>query len=240
MDAYLEFCAYLEEQGVKYDIPYDAFAIAYGTSSYSTAQEFADKAIRTYDIASVNQSWYDNLGTDPYTIELSQRPNYSKYNLRDVLNRGDIIHETSGGVATITGHIAIVEGEYWDSKYQMYYIRLIESGADGVVYGLLDDTRYDDRGIRTYIVLSATGTQKSGAVSFCSGQVGKPYNWLVLTGNAPPGYSENTPSWYCSELVWAAYYNQGINLNGSYIPSDTYLPNELAASAKLSRIAVGS
>ena len=39
--------------------------------------------------------------------------------------------------------------------------------------------------------------------------------------------------WYCSELVWAAYYSEGINLNGSTIPNHLYMPDELASSSKL-------
>ena len=44
---------------------------------------------------------------------------------------------------------------------------------------------------------------------------------------------EDNPNWYCSELVWAAYYSEGINLNGSTIPNHLYMPDELASSSKL-------
>ena len=54
-------------------------------------------------------------------------------------------------------------------------------------------------------------------------------NTIVSKLNA----DEDNPNWYCSELVWAAYYSEGINLNGSTIPNHLYMPDELASSSKL-------
>lgn len=52
---------------------------------------------------------------------------------------------------------------------------------------------------------------KNNAIEFAKSQqdpIEKPYDWAWLKKS----YDINSPSWYCSELVWAAYYNQGINL----------------------------
>lgn len=48
-------------------------------------------------------------------------------------------------------------------------------------------------------VTSATVEERSKAAEFAEGEVGKPYdlNWFAA--------QEEGPSWYCSELVWAAY-----------------------------------
>jgi|GEM_PF-6413175 len=44
----------------------------------------------------------------------------------------------------------------------------------------------------------------------------KPYDWSWNKKQ----YDINSPSWYCSELVWAAYFNQGVDLeaNSSNVP----------------------
>lgn len=84
------------------------------------------------------KKWYDNIGTK--SPKLPQKASYDKYSLMSYVKRGDIIEETFGLVAAITGHIAIVEGKFFDSTYQQFYFRTIEAGIDGVVHGVLDDT----------------------------------------------------------------------------------------------------
>lgn len=182
---------------------------------------------------SVGGKWYDNIGDSSVSSpKLNHAASYNKYNILSTVKKGDIIEETEGLVAQVTGHIAVVQGKYWDSTYGQYYIRTIEAGIHGVVYGVLDDTRYDDRGVSVYYVTSATSTQKNDAVTFCKNQIGKPY-WLAIPVLTRCNYSSSATNWYCSELVWAAYYNQGINLNGSSIPMNIYMPATLAASSKL-------
>lgn len=73
-------------------------------------------------------------------------------------------------------------------------------------------------------VTSADSTQKSNAVSFCVGQIGKGYS-LDLGHDT----STSEADWYCSELVWAAYKAQGIELEtNSTLPGIT--PHELRDS----------
>ena len=112
----------------------------------------------------------------------------------------------------------------------MFYIRTIEAVPVGVVRGVLDDERFDERGVKIYNVTSANMTKEAAAVDFCIAQLGKPYV-LKLSGSC--SYSSSSPNWYCSELVWAAYYNQGINLFGTMIPLNIYLPSSLTYSDKL-------
>ena len=57
-------------------------------------------------------------------------------------------------------------------------------------------------------VKGATANQKSEVVNFVLGQVGDKFNYNMLTKSDDP----NKDSWYCSELAWAAYKNQGINI----------------------------
>ena len=79
------------------------------------------------------KKWYYNTGE-----RLPRAANYSKYNLLKIVEPGDIIYEANGGLG-VTGHIAIVEGVFYDEKYQQYYIRIIEAIDAGVCRSVLDD-----------------------------------------------------------------------------------------------------
>lgn len=130
---------------------------------------------------------------------------YSRYKLLERVRKGDIIYEANGG-GGITGHTAIVEGIY-DRGDGTKYIRLIESDVIGVTRGILDDKRADDRG--SY-VLRAKGADQGAinrVLNFCVGQLGKPYR--IDFGHDFDYYEAH---WYCSEMIWAAYFLQGIDI----------------------------
>lgn len=179
---------------------------------------------------STSGQWYDNIGTT--TIKLAEAPSYSKYNIENVVHIGDVVYETDGGSAALVGHIALVVGTYYDADHYMLYIRTIEANGDGVVYGALDDARYDKRGIGIYKVANSTSLQRAEAVDFCIAQLGESYS-IKAVGKC--GYSDSVNVWYCSELVWAAYYNQDINFNGSGVPSNPFTPASLASSSELTK-----
>ena len=108
----------------------------------------------------------------------------------------------------------------------------ILKGIDGVVLGILDDTRYDERGVYLYYVYDASSTVRSNAVDFCVDQLGKDYNFGGLPGGTGTycNVSRGSNAWYCSELIWAAYFNEGngINLYGNSVPSNPYTPWQVA------------
>lgn len=262
-EAYIDFSEYLADMDVSVSICLEDFISGYEWETDEMLEQYTDSLIKkeisialidninvqaNLDAAaeyneleginsevqpySVGGDWYDNIGTK--SPKLSHVASYDKYNILSTVKKGDIIEETEGLVAQITGHIAIVQGKYWDSTYNQYYIRTIEAGIDGVVYGVLDDERYDERGVTVYYVMNATTSKINSAIAFCKVQIGKPYalDIPILTFC---NYSADTDNWYCSELVWAAYYNQGINLNGDAIPLNIYMPERLADSTKLLR-----
>jgi hypothetical protein len=58
-------------------------------------------------------------------------------------------------------------------------------------------------------VKSANHTQKQNAIKFAESQIGKQFQFPYHNKSYDP-YDEKDPysnKWYCSELVWAAYYN---------------------------------
>ena len=259
-DAYIGFSEQLADMDITVQTCYEDFVSGYESFAGESVQEYVDELVE-YEIqltpqledginanlraaaefyaanppepatrASVRGKWYDNIGES--SPKLPQSASYDTYNILSTVKKGDIVHETSGVVASLVGHIAIVEGKYWDSTYKQYYIRTVEATLPNVTHGALDDERYDDRGVDIYYVTDASSSEKSGAVSYCIGQIGKPWR-PDLNIVSKLTADEDNPNLYCSELVWAAYYSEGINLNGSTIPNHLYMPDELASSSKL-------
>jgi len=52
------------------------------------------------------------------------------------------------------------------------------------------------------------------AVAFAKAQVGEAYDWDWMTLD----YADSETEWYCTEIVWAAYKNQGIDLDANSLP----------------------
>ena len=150
---------------------------------------------------SLNEDWYD-IGTSlPHAVD------YSSSDLLTFVKPGDLIYEAQGA-AGITGHSAIVEGIFFDATYNQYYIRIIEAIPTGVKRGLMTPTRFVEKEVSIFRLTNASSTQINAAISFFINQLGKPYA-ISTTKNASP----DNPNWYCSELLWASYYWQGIYLD---------------------------
>ena len=124
------------------------------------------------------------------------------------------------------GDILFCEWEYYNADpgwdHVAIYIgdnRFIEATAagDGSVRVIELDwlTRYT-KAICYGQVHTATMPQRLAAVAFAQSQLGKPYQYLdfsKLMMNRSKNPSPTSKAWYCTELVWAAYYHQKINLD---------------------------
>lgn len=139
-------------------------------------------------------------------LSCPKQATYSKYKLLERVRKGDIIYEALGA-GGIAGHIAIVEGVY-DRGDGTKYIRLIEAiGDGGVCRSILDDKRADDKAAYVLRVKGADQGIINRAVDFCVAQLGKAYRL-----DFKHDYNRYEAHWYCSEVVWAAYFVQGINV----------------------------
>ncbi|MGC9554474.1 MAG: YiiX/YebB-like N1pC/P60 family cysteine hydrolase [Thermoplasmatota archaeon] len=78
-------------------------------------------------------------------------------------------------------------------------------------------------------VKTANQSQRLAAVDFARSQLGKPYQYLDIRqpgANRLKDPDADAASWYCTELVWAAYHHQGIDLDlrgtlrGPVMPSE--------------------
>ncbi len=190
---------------------------------------------RTYYLGSSGSSsssssvdtWWYNTGT-----ELPQKADYTNYGLTLVVRAGDIIYEAAGGLG-ITGHAAIVEGLFYDSTQKQYYIRIIEAISDGVVRSVLDASRVDYKSATIYRVSGATTAQRKAAVDFCVSQLGDSYNLDFAKDT-----SSSESDWYCSELVWAAYKNQGIDIEVAGKGEPGVTPRDITVySSKVTKVA---
>lgn len=220
----------------------------YNIDLYMDYQEFLDN----YDGQSVQQyeqSYYEILlpqtvqtrssssgGSSTYYYNTGyscpSKANYSKYNLLNVVKKGDIIYEANGGFG-VTGHIAIVDGIYTKTDGSgEKYIRLIEAISNdygGVTRSILDDTRVDEKSVTILRVSGATSTNITEAVKFCRGEVGSKYKLDVPAKDT----SSNETDWYCSELVWAAYKKQGIDIEvGGLHGEPGITPHDILNSSK--------
>ena len=174
-----------------------------------------------------SSGWDDSeeidIGTFPPLLPYSV--DYSESLLFDYVRKGDIMYDSLGsGIGNVgIGHVAIIEGFFWDSTYQQYYIRTIEANPNhGVTRGLLSPSRFADLK-SMYRVKNMNEAKRNSVISFCVSQLGKPYvpiNNLydIISNFVSQNSSPNTTSWYCSELVWAAYYSAGYNLDSGFTP----------------------
>jgi uncharacterized protein YycO len=134
---------------------------------------------------------------------------------------GDIVFMESGGF--YSGSHTMSDPS-WD-HVAIYYGNntWIEAmPTKGVRYGNFSNNNWAKIFAYGY-VKTASESQRLGAVSFAVSQLGKSYqdlDWHKPWTNRTKDSDINSSAWYCSELVWAAYYNVGIDIdrNGWRLP----------------------
>lgn len=87
------------------------------------------------------------------------------------------------------------------------YIQTIEAVAGGVQFGFLDDERMVKFGVVIVRPYENDSLAVDNSKKFIYKQLGKPY-YLPLTQGSYQT-SINAEHWYCSELIYAAYYSTG-------------------------------
>ncbi|MDK2966591.1 MULTISPECIES: YiiX/YebB-like N1pC/P60 family cysteine hydrolase [Lacrimispora] len=215
INSYEELMEYAQSNNIPLDMSLETFLDEYKSSNYTKVSDYVKTYYNVLEVppeyfdrrSGGGSKWYYNTGTS-----LPKQADYSSYKLLNNVRKGDVIYEANGGFG-ITGHAAIVEGKFYDSIQKQYYIRIIEAIDVGVVRSVLDDERLADKDTYIFHVKEATESNINNAVDFAKSQLGKGYSIDFAKDT-----SASEKDWYCSELVWAAYYNQGINIEtkGSY------------------------
>ncbi len=96
-----------------------------------------------------------------------------------------------------TGLYIFIEA-YGVGDQQVQYRYENESTLTGLLYGPFAKVRH------------ANDSQKQNAIDFAKTQLGKPFqrDWINKNNNPEDTVNDSlADEWYCSELVWAAYYN---------------------------------
>lgn len=127
---------------------------------------------------------------------------------RSGIQEGDILLHREAGLLTWIG--------YW--THAGMYVgdgKLVEAVPSGVKYSEVSEWDYPrDHTVEMLRVSGASSDQINKAIAFVKSQVNKPYH-LDWWGKDSDSSSD---SWYCSELVWAAYKNQGIDIENTPDP----------------------
>lgn len=135
---------------------------------------------------------------------------------------GDIIVSliADSGSVGFAGHAAIVAGNDWQTieSYAKEWSPINKNGVQ----------RYTNNwgsksGTLLYRPKGAVPSQYKTAASYAERQVGKPYNWQFWEKKA-------THKFYCSQLVWMAWLEAGIDTEVGSIPNAIIAPADLANS----------
>ena len=159
-----------------------------------------------------------------------------------IVKDGDIVWDPISGfeqdcVNAVT-HVGMIVGSlkcgrYWRNDLNRYwyfnYVQTVEAFASGVRFGFLDDERILRNGTKILRV-NATDSQRRAACDFMLSQLGKPYNLPILDTYVGPCPGRNQSMWYCTQLVFAAYYSAGINICETYYGDYYYGKNGVCKS----------
>ncbi|EOS23336.1 hypothetical protein C806_02841 [Lachnospiraceae bacterium 3-1] len=136
---------------------------------------------------------------------------------------GDILVSLmiDSGSVGFAGHAAIVSSNS-AKTIESYAKNWSPIDKDGVQY--YDNTWNTKSGALLVRPNGASSSQYSTAAAFAAKQVGKPYNWVFTN-------KTTTEKFYCSQLVWQAWLDAGINCETGSIPNAIIAPADLVNSS---------
>jgi len=156
---------------------------------------------------------------------------------RKNIQPGDILYDVDstkhweiGSFTLAIGHIGMYVGDL-EIDGQVFHGQTIESnGSQGVHHE--DIQNWDYRNNVYLLRVDCSEGIKNAAIEFAREQLGESYEWpdfLLVSKNPDP----DSTHWYCSELVWAAYFNQGINIEdgpdtGLVLPVEIFMDDDVS------------
>lgn len=165
-------------------------------------------------------------------------PDYTMFDYSNV-EVGDLLIEFKGAVGALTGHVAVVVDVHKSSFNGNKYIQTIESvNGAGVTFGYYDDMRIVNYNTTLYKPkVALTRDQQERIKYFAKSQLGDDYSFNY--GDKKTDF--NAESWYCSELVYAAYNYAGYNLHNmdrvwrdDFVESEDFVKTPLIRKIDLS------
>lgn len=167
-------------------------------------------------------------------VYFRQMPTYSGVYDYSNVRVGDIIIETKT-IGENVGHSAFIS-DIAHTYSGGTYIQTIEAVAQGVSYGFLDDFRMINYGVVILRPINVTNSNIATAYNFQLGQIGEPYDFPI---SPRINTSYEAESWYCSELIYAAYLSANVPLllpeNNSYL-----MPRDILQSTSCTFCTIGN
>lgn len=121
------------------------------------------------------------------------------------LQPGDIIYERNGFYRLI-GHIGVVDGIYYDSFKQQFFIKWLQcSWPYGVQGSIYDDQSFKHRDSIVLRMPNITNDETFRVLNFIKDRIAHDFGRQIKR-------IENKKKWYCSDLVWAAFKSVGIDI----------------------------
>lgn len=135
------------------------------------------------------------------------------------IQTGDILLKNNGNILDIAL-------EWTDVGIYVGNDKVMEVESEGVVYNDLSEWD-DDKNVALIRIITARENQRYSAAKWVEKQVGKTNSYLWSEKRTDP----DSLAWYSSELVWAAYKNQGIDIDYDQSerfvsPDDIYKDND--------------
>lgn len=183
----------------------DSFSESYGRQNAFSLCSSSEDA--TYLLGS-------QIGTENYTSSryFQRKPILNSFSY-SCLEDGDIIYESEN--SGIFHHVAFLYSSRHNSDYG-YYPQTIEAVPGGVQFGFLDDERIVRYKVFIYRVARAKEySSVTRAKEFIRVQVGKQYAGDDFSSFSKTDTSIDEKEWYCSELVFAAYWAGGMNIGST-------------------------
>jgi beta propeller repeat protein len=186
----------------------------------ATASSDPDGSIVKYEWDFNNDGVTDSTDVKPY-YEYTFPQSYTVK--LTVTDNGDLKTSTTkdldlsllpGDIIAVRSPNSLVPGSTWTHvALVLDNSHVIEALPGGVQIRPLSEYFYDPQNVNSASYVGAfrvlndaagnliSQTVRTAAVGFALSQVGKPYDHNLLLKEL------NGPSWYCSELIWAAYYH---------------------------------
>lgn len=170
-----------------------AIAILLSTTTTAFASQFDETQFNSIELEARNElrEIQDNYPVEDSRVE----PYINDPGYTGIGTTGDILI----ALDSITDHVGIVQDTYT-------VIEAHPKNPNGGVDYRSNDWKSRYSKIKGLYIPKASSTNKKNAVSYAKSQIGEPYNLFADRWG--------TSDWYCSKLVWRAWYEQGFDIEG--------------------------
>jgi len=127
------------------------------------------------------------------------------------------VHHPSTTIGPHNDHVAMYIGNDMFIEACPYFYDEQRGSWIGVVPTHIGTFNLWAENITFGVLSNVTKSQREAAVTWAMEQIGQPYQEKIFPKNADPtdNADQNSDHWFCSELIWASYLHQDIDLQSS-------------------------